>query len=105
MIEALLKAGEDPNAVVSAAGDTALMLASRTGKPDAIAMLLNHGADANKTNTDGQTPLMWAAAAKNAAAVQLFVDHKADSEREDEERASAEAARYHLLRARIRSAA
>ncbi len=36
MIEALLKAGENPNAVVSDMGDTALMLAARTGKPDAL---------------------------------------------------------------------
>ncbi len=55
MIERLLKAGEDPNAVVSDAGDTALMLAARTGKPDALQVLLDHGADANKTNSAGQT--------------------------------------------------
>ncbi len=78
IIEALLKAGDDADAVVSVAGDTALMLASRTGKTDAIAALLNHGADVNKINIDGQTPLMWAGAAKNAAAVQLLVDHKAN---------------------------
>lgn len=77
-IEALLKAGEDPNAVVSVTGDTALMLAARTGKTDAIDVLLNHGADVNKANAEGQTPLMWAAAAKNAAAVQVLLDHKAD---------------------------
>jgi uncharacterized protein len=77
IIEALLKAGDDANAIVSVAGDTALMLAARTGKTGAITALLNHGADVNKTNADGQTPLMWAAAAKNAAAVQLLVDHKA----------------------------
>jgi uncharacterized protein len=82
IIEALLKGGpnggEDANSVVSVSGDTALMLASRTGKTDAIAVLLNHGADVNKTNADGQTPLMWAAAAKNAGAVQLLVDRKAN---------------------------
>jgi ankyrin repeat protein len=78
MIEKLLKAGEDANAVVSESGDTVLMLAARTGKPDAVAMLLNHGADVNKTNATGQTALMWAAAERNAAAVQVLVDHKAD---------------------------
>ena len=55
MIERLLKAGDDPNAVVSEVGDTALMLAARTGKPDAVKVLLDHGADANKTNAEGQT--------------------------------------------------
>lgn len=78
IVEALLKAGEDANAVVSATGDTALMVAARTGKTDAINVLLNHGADVNKTNSEGQTPLMWAAAAKNAAAVKVLIDHKAD---------------------------
>jgi ankyrin repeat protein len=78
MIEKLLKAGEDSNAVVSESGDTVLMLAARTGRPDAVAMLLNHGADVNKTNATGQTALMWAAAERNAAAVQVLVDHKAD---------------------------
>jgi len=78
MIEKLLKAGEDANAVVSESGDRILMLAARTGKPDAVAMLLNHGADVNKTNATGQTALMWAAAERNAAAVQVLIEHKAD---------------------------
>ena len=78
IVDALLKAGEDANAVVSATGDTALMVAARTGKTGAINALLNRGADVNKTNNEGQTPLMWAAAAKNAAAVKVLIDHKAD---------------------------
>jgi ankyrin repeat protein len=78
MIEKLLKAGEDANAVVSETGDTVLMLAARTGKPEAVATLLNHGADVNKRNATGQTALMWAAAERNAAAVQVLIEHKAD---------------------------
>jgi ankyrin repeat protein len=78
MIEKLLKAGEDANSVVSESGDTVLMLAARTGKPDAVAMLLNHGADINKTNATGQTALMWAAAERNSSAVQVLIEHKAD---------------------------
>jgi ankyrin repeat protein len=73
MIGELLKAGEDPNAVVSDMGDTALMLAARTGKPDAVKVLLDRGADANKTNTEGQTALMWAVAEKNAAAAKILI--------------------------------
>jgi ankyrin repeat protein len=78
VIEKLLKTGEDANAVVSESGDTILMLAARTGKPDAVAVLLNHGADVNKTNATGQTALMWAAAERNSAAVQVLIDHKAN---------------------------
>jgi len=78
MLEKLLTAGEDANAVLSESGDTVLMLTARTGKPDAVAVLLQHGAEVNKTNATGQTALMWAASQKNAAAVQVLIEHKAD---------------------------
>jgi ankyrin repeat protein len=78
MIEQLLKAGENPNTVISEAGDTALMLAARTGKPDALKVLLDNGADPNKTNTEGQTALMWAVAEKNAAAAKTLIEHGAN---------------------------
>src|SRR5262245_18067518 len=39
MIEKLVKAGADPNAPLSSSGDTALMLAARTGTVDAIKVL------------------------------------------------------------------
>ncbi len=78
VITELLKAGENPNAVVSDMGDTALMLAARTGKPDALKVLLDHGADSNKTNAEGQTALMWAVAEKNAAAAKVLIEHGAN---------------------------
>ncbi len=55
VIEKLLKAGEDPNAVISEKGDTVLMVAARTGKVDALKALLDHGAQVDKTNLEGQT--------------------------------------------------
>jgi len=78
MVGKLLAAGDDANAVISDKRDTVLMIASKTGKVDALKVLLDHGADVNKPNADGLTPLMWAVAAKNAAAAQLLIDHKAD---------------------------
>ena len=39
MIEKLIKAGADPNAPLTKFGDTPLMMAARTGKPDAIRTL------------------------------------------------------------------
>ena len=39
MLDRLLKAGADPNAPLTPAGDTALMMAARTGKTDAIRVL------------------------------------------------------------------
>src|SRR5262249_30231518 len=47
MIEKLIKAGADPNAPLSKFGDTALMMAARTGKPDAVKVLLDHGSQVN----------------------------------------------------------
>ena len=55
MIEKLIKAGADPNASLSKFGDTALMMASRTGKPDAVMMLLGQGAQVNAKETWGDT--------------------------------------------------
>ena len=40
MLDRLIKAGADPNAPLTPSGDTALMMASRTGKTDAINVLL-----------------------------------------------------------------
>jgi uncharacterized protein len=79
VIEKLLSAGEDANAVFTVGGDNALATAARTGKLDAIRVLLKHGADVNKTNQRGQTPLMFAVAEKNAPAAQLLIENGADA--------------------------
>ncbi|HEX4276233.1 MAG TPA: ankyrin repeat domain-containing protein [Bryobacteraceae bacterium] len=78
IIGKLLAAGEDANKIVSELGDTVLMLAARTGKPEAVALLLDHGAQINKTNAQGQTALMWAAADRNAGAIEVLIAHQAD---------------------------
>jgi ankyrin repeat protein len=78
MVELLLKAGEDANVVVTPDGDTALMMAARTGKVDAVRVLLDHGALVNGTNPRGQTPLMWAVSERNAAAAKLLIERGAN---------------------------
>ena len=78
MVEMLLKAGEDANVVVTPDGDTALMMAARTGKVDAVRVLLDHGAQVNGTNPRGQTPLMWAVSEKNAAAAKFLIERGAN---------------------------
>ena len=78
MIERLLDAGADPNTTM-AEGDTALMTAARTGKVDAVRVLLRRGAQVNaQEKWKGQTALMWAAAANNAASVEALVEAGAD---------------------------
>lgn len=42
ILEQLIKAEADPNASLSPTGDTALMIAARTGKVDAVRVLLDH---------------------------------------------------------------
>ena len=62
----LLEAGADA-AAASPEGETALMVAARTGKLDAVNALLARGADPNaKESWRGQTALMWAAAEGHA---------------------------------------
>ncbi len=74
MIELLLKAGADVDTALPE-GETALMTAARTGKVDAVRVLLAHGADVNaKERWKQQTALMWAADEGNAASVRLLLE-------------------------------
>ena len=78
MIELLLKAGADPNTSL-AEGETALMTAARTGRLDAVEVLLAHGADVRqKEKGRGQTALMWAAAEGHTAVVKRLIEAGAD---------------------------
>jgi ankyrin repeat protein len=73
VIDVLLGAGEDANAVLTAEGETVLMLTAQTGNPAAVKLLLDHGADPNVQQLHGQTALMWAARS-HTDAVKLLVD-------------------------------
>src|ERR1700680_4098066 len=83
MIEKLIKAGADPNAPLTKSGDTALMLAARTGKTDAIKVLLDpidgkRGAQINAKESWGDTTaLMWAVSEHHPAAVKMLLDRGA----------------------------
>ncbi len=79
MIEKLLKAGAEPNAPLSALGETPVMLAARTGKTDAVKTLLDHSASVNvRENSKGHTALMWAAEESHPGVVELLLEHGAD---------------------------
>ena len=79
MIEALLKAGADPNTLTTADGETVLMTAARAGQVDAVQVLVAHGANVNaRENYRGQTALMWAAAERHPQVVKFLMDHGAD---------------------------
>jgi ankyrin repeat protein len=78
VIARLLDAGEDPNAVLTAEGETVLMLTSYTGNPAAVKLLLDRGAEPNTQQFRGQTALMWAAAEGHAEVVKLLLARGAD---------------------------
>ncbi len=72
MAEALLKAGADANSKV-------LMTAARTGNPEIVRLLIEHGANVNaKGETYGETALDWAAQENHAEAAQVLIAHGAD---------------------------
>lgn len=78
IIDALLKAGADPN-TKNPEGETPLMAAARSGNVEAAKRLLDAGADVNaKENWGEQSALMWAATQSQAEMVKLLASRGAD---------------------------
>src|SRR2546427_7688779 len=78
MIDVLLHAGADPNSA-NPGGETALMTATRTGKPDAVRLLLDRGAAVNaRESVRGQSALMWAILENHPEVVSLLLARGAD---------------------------
>ena len=78
MIQLLLTAGADPNAVILE-GQTPLMTAAHSGNLDAVNVLLSRGVNVNTIEPfRGQTALMWAAAEKHPAIVKALLAKGAD---------------------------
>ena len=78
MINILLEAGANANASLLE-GETALMTAARAGRPEAVELLLDQGADPNaKESGLGETALMWAAARNHSAAIRTLIGRGAD---------------------------
>lgn len=77
-VEVLLAAKADFNATDLITGDDALMRAARSGKLESMVLLLSAGADVNRKNKVGATPLLIAAASGNLEKVKAIVEHKAD---------------------------
>lgn len=80
-VQTLLAAGHDPDAAFSE-GWTPLTVASSAGDVRLVTLLLDAGADVNRTkdswlNQDGRTPLHWAAAGGHLAVVVLLLERGA----------------------------
>jgi ankyrin repeat protein len=78
MIARLLDAGADPNSVLTTEDESVLMLASHTGNPAAVQLLINADADVNKAQVRGQTAIMWAAAEGHGDVIRLLAANGAD---------------------------
>jgi uncharacterized protein len=76
IIQLLLNAGAN---APSAQGEPALMTAARAGNPEAVRILLKHGAAVDQRESwKGQTALMWAAAENRAEVVKALIESGAD---------------------------
>jgi ankyrin repeat protein len=78
---ALLEAGADPNMVTD--NWTPLMEASRVGNREMIQLLVEFGADLNKTNSDKWTALMAASNNGCTEAVEELLQSRADPNKQD----------------------
>ena len=86
-----MKAGADARCT-GPEGETALMIASRTGRVEVVRLLLARGADVNaKERWYGQTALMWAAAENHPAVVRALIDAGATIDARAERARAAEA--------------
>ena len=74
IVALLLERGARVNVSARRDGLTALEQAVRSNRADLAQMLIDAGADVDKTGKDGQTPLMVAAKLGNAGIVQVLID-------------------------------
>jgi ankyrin repeat protein len=77
MVRRLLQAGANPNAALLA-GETPVMVASRSGNADIVAQLIAKGANVNARAARGQTALMWAVSQRHPEVVKVLLAHGAD---------------------------
>jgi ankyrin len=78
MLETLIRAGADPNAA-NPGGETVLMTTARTGRVDAVTLLLDRGATVDaREHVRGQTALMWAVIENHPEVVRLLLARGAD---------------------------
>ena len=79
LLQSYLDQGANINAVPEdAGGQTALMMACRTNKLEAVRLLLERGADTTISDKDGYSPMHGAAFHGNAKVVKLLIDHGLD---------------------------
>lgn len=98
----LLQSGADAKATDGDDRATPLHRAARNGHPAVVAALLKHGADANAKDTDGRTPLWWAAGIGRDDNAAVLLGAGADANARDREgRSVLDRAKYNGIESMI----
>jgi ankyrin repeat protein len=84
-VEEALRGGANPNAIDpdSPFLPPVLSHAAAKGNPDIVSAMLEYGAKVDKTDSLGQTPLMWASAKGNVQVVRLLLESGANPTHKD----------------------
>ena len=77
LVESLLQAGVPVDCVDHQLDLTALFPAALLNKTDVIRLLLQKGADVNKRDRYGNTPVHWAASGNSTEAIAILIEHGA----------------------------
>lgn len=91
MTDLLLKAGASANLVGGDEGERPLHLAAQEGFAHGVRALLNHGADIEARNIDGETPLLVAVRMRRYDVVSLLIERGAAVDTRDQYGNTAEA--------------
>lgn len=78
IVDILLDAGADPNFVDTSVNQSSLHVAASRNYPGIMTRLINNGADVNKTDKNGLTPLHLASVYGKIEAAKLLLYHGAD---------------------------
>ena len=78
IVELLLDNGANPNDINPETLISPLHIAVKNGDPDSASLLIRAGADVNHRDSDGETPLYWAAEAGRLDTVRLLLSCGAD---------------------------
>ena len=79
-MEILIDSKVSPNDAIDSYENSPLHAAVSNGKRDAVAFLIEKGADVNKRNASGETPIVYTAARGDLQMLELLLDNKASTE-------------------------
>jgi|SRR5579871_615338 len=78
LVKVLLDKGANPNAVGTMTKHTPLLFAAASGFDTCVRLLLQHGANVNQQDAEGESPLLAAALSNHPATLHLLLDQGAN---------------------------